>query len=90
MATFTTDDIAEAIRKAEASAADIWVTDGRFNRYTLAILLHYKMPFRRNTDGAAAFLNRFAMYPLCEPDAPEMAVIAAVNEQLHRSTNPDG
>jgi len=66
---------------------------GRFKRYaptTIAILLHYKMPFRRQTDGAVAFLNRFSSYPLYESaDIEGKMLLASLNERFHSSTNPD-
>lgn len=87
-------DVAE-LRLAMMANLDKWgpvITERfkRFNQHTIAILLHYKMPFRRNTDGAAAFLNRFSVYPLCDANAPEAPILAAIGQALHDSTNPDG
>ena len=58
----------------------------RFNRHTIAILLHYKLPFRRNTDGAVVLANRFSMYSLCDADALEVPVLSAIDKALHDST----
>jgi hypothetical protein len=85
-------DIAK-IRPAMIASLDKWgpeITKSfkRFNQHTIAILLHYKMPFRRRPDGAPAFLNRFSVYPLCEPAAPEIPVLAAIMNALHDSMNP--
>lgn len=30
------------------------------------------------------------VYPLCDVNAPEMPILAAIGESLHDSTNPDG
>lgn len=86
-------DIAE-LRLAMIANLDKWgpvITElfKRFNQHTVAVLLHYKMPFRRKSDGAAAFLNRFSIYPLCDPYAPEMPLLAAIGERLHDSTLPN-
>lgn len=62
----------------------------RFNQHTMAILLHYKMPFRDRSTGAPGFLNRFSIYPLCESTAPEMPLLTAIRTALYDSTNPDG
>lgn len=59
----------------------------RFNRHTIAILLHYKLPFRRNTDGAVVLLNRFSMYSLCDADASEAPVLSVIDKALRDSTN---
>lgn len=60
----------------------------RFNQHTLAVVLHYKMPFRRQSDGAATFLNRFMLYPLCDLAEPRLPALHAINQALRVSTNP--
>lgn len=87
-------DVAE-LRMSMIANLDKWgpvITERfkRFNQHTIAILLHYKMPFRRKSDGAPAFLNRFSVYPLIDANAPEIPILAAIGEALHDSTNPDG
>lgn len=86
-------DVAE-LRMSMIANLDRWgpvITERfkRFNQHTIAILLHYKMPFRRKSDGAATFLNRFSVYPLVDANAPEIPILAAIGEALHDSTNPD-
>ncbi|RIJ85292.1 hypothetical protein RSP822_17080 [Ralstonia solanacearum] len=60
----------------------------RFNQHTLGVILHYKIPFRRQSDGAVTFLNRFMLYPLCDAAEPRLLALKAVSDALHLSTNP--
>ncbi|OEZ49274.1 hypothetical protein JAB1_24640 [Janthinobacterium sp. MP5059B] len=85
----------DTIRLAMIANLDKWGPEitkrfERFNKHTSGILLHYKMPFRRNTDGAATVLNRFALYPICDASAPEMASMKNLSEQLLKSAGNEG